>query len=118
MLIRKIALLLLSFAATYTSAAFADCTGLICTSVYIQSLNAESGALSANDDVWVQTTGTETDLTCAPNSGAWLKLSSDSPRSKEVYAMLLMAFSMDRPISIRVVDNSVDCVIAYAYMTR
>jgi hypothetical protein len=116
--IKKIALLLVSMAVGYAPAVFAECSGLLCESVYIQSLNSESGALPSNDDVWVQTTGTETALNCTANSGAWLKLSSDSPKAKEVYALLMMAFSMDKPISIRVVDSSTDCLIAYAYVTR
>ncbi|GFE84553.1 hypothetical protein GCM10011487_65530 [Steroidobacter agaridevorans] len=116
--IRKFALLLASMAAVYAPGVLADCSGLLCQSVYIQSLNAESGELATNDDIWVQTTGAETALSCTPNSGAWLKLDGDSTRKKEVYALLLMAFSMDKPISIRIVDNSTDCLIAYAYMTR
>ena len=111
-------MLLGSLVAVYAPGALAECSGVICESVYIQALNAESGALQNTDDIWVQTTGTETALNCTANSGAWLKLSSDSPKSSEVYALLLAAFSMDKPVSILVVDNSADCVIAYAYMTR
>jgi hypothetical protein len=116
--IRKMALLLLSTAIGFAPAAFAECSGVLCETVYIQALNAESGALTSNDDIWVQTTGTETALNCTANSGSWLKLSSDSPRAKEVYSLLMMAFSMDKPISIRVVDSSTDCLIAYAYVVR
>jgi hypothetical protein len=118
MLLQRIALLLGSLATVYAPSALAECSGVMCESVYIQALNAESGALQSNDDIWVQTTGTETALNCTANSGAWLKLSGDSPKKSDVYALLLVAFSTDRPISIRVLDNSVDCVIGYAYMTR
>lgn len=118
MSIRKLVFLLGSLVAVYAPGALADCSGVMCESIYIQALNAESGSLQNSDDIWVQTSGTETALNCTANSGAWLKLSSDSPMKKEVYALLLTAFTTDRLISIRVVDNSTDCVIAYAYMTR
>lgn len=118
MLIRKLGILLCAMIATYAPATLADCSGLTCTSVYIEMLNAEAGELPGSDDVWVQTSGAESALNCTANSGIYLKLRNEAPSRKEVYAMLLTAFAMDKPISLRVVDSSVDCVIAYAYITR
>lgn len=111
-------LLFCSLAATYGSAALANCSNVLCDSVYIESLIVESAAEAGIDDVWVRTTGTEASLSCIANSGAYLKLSKELETRKEVYALLLMAFAMDKPVSIRVVQNSADCVISYAYINR
>lgn len=119
MLMRKLALLLCSAMFVYAPGALADCTGLTCTSVYIEALNAEAGEMNDVDDVWVRTTGTETALTCTADSGAWLKLRKEAPEISRVYAMLLTAFTMDHPITIRLIGNQGEpCLIAYAYMTR
>jgi hypothetical protein len=107
------------FAATvYAPAVFADCANLICDSVYIERLVAESGALTTNQDFYVQTTGTESALTCSPDSAVNLKLNGDDPHAKEVYAMLLTAFSLDKPVSIRIVSGSAPCEIAYVTLAR
>lgn len=118
MLIRKFALLFGSAVATYAPAVLADCSGLSCESVYIETLIAESAAMAGSDDVWVRTSGNEAALKCTANSGAYVKLSKESETRKEVYALLMMAFAMDKPVSIRIVEDSADCVVAYAYINR
>jgi hypothetical protein len=118
MLMRKAMLLLGAFVATYAPATLADCSGVMCTSVLVEAINAEAAELAATHDVWIQTTGLETGLSCTPDSGVWMKLRMEKAGSKEVYAMLLSAFMTDKPINIRVVQGSTDCWIAYAFMSR
>jgi hypothetical protein len=99
----------------YAPGALADCTGLTCTSVYIETLNAEAGEMADVDDVWVKTTGTESVLTCTADSGVWLKLRKEAPEINRVYAMLLTAFTTDPRITIRLVgEPGQPCLIAYA----
>ena len=100
----------------FAPTAYADCSGLRCDAIYIETLYADSGELGS--DIWLQTSGNESALNCTPNSGVWLKLRGSAESKKEVYALLSMAFAMDKPVTIRVVENSQDCLIAYAYLTR
>jgi hypothetical protein len=118
MSMRKFVLLFCSFVATYAPAALADCSGVMCTSVHVEAINAETSELSAAHDVWVQTTGLESALSCTPDSGVWMKLNMEKPGSKEVYAMLLTAFTTDKLVNIRVVQGSTNCLIAYVFMSR
>lgn len=101
----------------FAAPAFAECSGVLCANVHISMLSAESGALGTND-VWIQTTGTESSLTCVPDSGIHLKLAAGSQSKKEVYAMLLAAYVSDLPVTIRVVSGSQDCNVAYVFLTR
>jgi len=100
-----------------TLAAQADCVGQSCENVSIEQLYVDAGQNGHN--IWVRTSGNETALTgCIPNAGVYLWLDGSQPQKKEVYALLLTAFSMERAVTIRVVAGSQGCSIAYVYMNR
>lgn len=116
--IKKLSLSLCACLATYVPAALADCNDETCVSVYIEAISSETAELSTNHNVAVKTSGTETALSCTPEGGAWLTLIGGKDGSKEVYALILTAFSMDRPVTIRVARGSSGCHIAYAVVAR
>jgi hypothetical protein len=101
---------------TFAGSASADCSALKCDNVYIEQLYADSGDLGGGD-IWVRTSGTETALSCTANGGVLLKLSASSTYRKDVYALMMMAFSTDKPVSIRVMPGA-DCAIAYVTVDR
>lgn len=102
----------------FAAGARADCSNVSCENVYVEQLYADSGELG-DGDIWIHTSGTETALNCTPSGGVWLKLSSaaTSSHQKEVYALLMMAFSMDKPVNVRIMPGA-DCVIAYVTVNR
>lgn len=98
---RKASTLLIGLTTALLSAgAHANCTADACSSVLIDEIYIESGLYSSN--IWIQTSGTETNLNCTPNSGVFLRLSDSMAQQKTVLASLLAAQSMDKPVFIRV----------------
>lgn len=95
----------------------ADCSGEVCSSVMIEQIYVESGEWGNNN--WIRTSGTETNLSgCIPDSGVYLWLSGNLSQKKEVLALLMMAYALDKPISVRVTNGARGCSIAYAYLDR
>jgi hypothetical protein len=86
--------------------------------VFIEAISSETAELSTNHNVAVRTSGTETALSCTPEAGAWLTLVADKNGNKEVYALILTAFAMDKPLTIRVAPGPLGCHIAYAVLAR
>jgi hypothetical protein len=68
-------------------------------------------------EMWITTSGTESNLNCSAVSGGWLKL-GPSASSKEAYAILLAAYAMEVPIHASVIAGSQDCQIASVWMAR
>jgi hypothetical protein len=97
--------------------ASAECSGVVCTNVAIQRIWMDAGT-SQNGDLWIQTDGTEANLSCTPNNNIYLKVPYNAAAKKDVYAMLMMAFSMGKPVSIGIVPASADCVVAYAFINN
>lgn len=91
----------------------ADCASDACTQVYIEMLYVEGQSTST----WIQTSGTEANLSCAPDSGVFLQVEDQSSK-KELMALLMMAYSLDKPISVRLYNGPRGCAIAYAYVVR
>lgn len=113
---RKVALRLtagfLGLLAAFASAA--ECTVDACADVYVDQIYVESGTNS-----WIRTSGTETNLSvCAPDSGVYLWLDGSTPQKKEVLAVLMMAYAMDKPVYFRVTNGARGCHIAYVVMNR
>lgn len=94
--------------------AWADCSADACSSVYIELLYVESGTNS-----WIRTSGTETNLSvCTADSGVHLWLDGGAPQKKEVLALLMMAYSLDKPVYIRVTSGARGCAISYVTLAR
>jgi hypothetical protein len=98
-------------------ASMADCAQSVCANVHVDQLYAETGLAGRN--YWIRTSGTETNLNvCAPDSGAFLRIDGSLPQAKETFALLMMAYSLDKPISIRVQDGSRGCEITFVTLDR
>jgi len=99
-------------AALTVGSARADCGPTGCVG-YVDQLYVES-----NGDLYLQTSGIETQANCVPNSGAYLFLAGNATKFKETYAMLLTAQAMGWQVRIRVVEGSNPCAIAWTAVDR
>ncbi len=98
--------------ATFVSAA--DCSVEMCSDVYVDQIYIESGINN-----WIRTSGTETNLSiCTPDSGVFLWLDGAVAQKKEVLALLMMAYALDKPVSIRVSNGARGCHISYVFINR
>jgi hypothetical protein len=93
--------------------AFADCYTDRCTSVYVDELYVE-----ATGGLWLQTSGTESSLTCAVNSGVWLRLEPTAAGFKYIYGTLLAAQLAERTVTVRIDSGSNPCSISYVVVSR
>jgi hypothetical protein len=98
--------------AAFTSAA--NCSVDMCSDVLVDQIYVESGT-----NIWIRTSGTETSLTvCAPDSGVYLWLDGNTPQKKEVLAVLMMAYAMEKPVYFRLANGARGCHISYVFMNR
>lgn len=86
----------------------AECDGLLCVGVKIQSMQVDVGGT-----VWIQTTGTETNLRCAPDSNIFIRFDGNTSGGKNVYSSLLAYKIADRPLKFRIVQDSSPCELLY-----
>jgi hypothetical protein len=92
--------------------AFAECWSAGCYGVFIEELypTAEGG-------VWIKTTGDETLANCTANSNVFLRLNV-SAGYKDIYSTLLAAMLSEKRVSLRVVEGSNPCTVAYVTLNR
>lgn len=94
------------------AAAFAECSAAGCYDVLIEELypTAEGG-------VWIKTTGNETLANCTANANVFLRLNV-SAGYKDIYSTLLAAMLAEKRVSLRVVEGSNPCAVAYVTLNR
>jgi hypothetical protein len=95
----------LTFAAQLASA---ECSAAACDNARILQLYTE-----ANGVVYVQVSGTMSNLNCTLVSGTFATLTPSSSLFKEIYASLLAAQMADRTMYVRIVTGSAGCTIQY-----
>jgi hypothetical protein len=93
--------------------AFADCGGEYCHDVYVDQLYVE-----ASGGIWLQTSGTETALSCTPDSNIFLRLANGNEGLKNIYAALLAAQTAGLKVHVRIVGGSSPCAISYVLVDR
>ncbi len=110
----------LAFGALLSAASFAaaaDCSVDMCSNVSIEQIYVESG--SSGNSTWIRTSGTETNLSmCSPDSSVYVWLDGNMSQKKEVLSLLMMAYALDKPVSIRLYNGARGCAIAYAFLNR
>ena len=107
-------LILGSLLALVSATSTANCYVNMCTDVQIEQIYVES-----EQNIWVQTSATETSLSvCTPDSGIFLWLDGSALQKKEVLSLLMLAYSMEKPVSIRVGNGARGCSIAYVLLDR
>jgi hypothetical protein len=94
--------------ASATHVAGAECSAASCDNARILQLYTR-----ADGDVYVQLSGTISNLNCTLVSGGFVTLESTASRFKEIYANLLAAHLADRSLSVRINTGSSGCTIAY-----
>lgn len=88
--------------------ASAECSATACENARILQLYTE-----ANGNVYVQLSGTMSNLNCTLVSGTFATLSPSASRFNEIYASLLAAHLSDHPVYVRINTGSSGCTIAY-----
>lgn len=99
----------LIFLLLVSSHASASCNGIACSAILVDTIYAN---ISGN--VYIATSGTETNLNCTPASNVYLTLEMDQPGSYTIYALLLEAQKSSKAIKLRIYDNSSGCKVKYA----
>ncbi|HIP12306.1 MAG TPA: hypothetical protein EYG73_06260 [Arcobacter sp.] len=106
---KKILLSALLFMGVATTSQ-ASCSGDTCTNVTIDSLFAMS-----NGTILIYTSGQETALNCTSDSVGFVTIDPVASGKNAIYSLLLTASTTNTPVSIRVVNGSPMCRIAYVY---
>jgi hypothetical protein len=111
---RRLSYRLIAFAASLPLAtpALAECSAAGCYDVFIEELYP-----TADGGVWIKTTGDETLANCTANSNVFLRLNV-SNGYKDIYATLLAAMLAEKRVSLRVVEGSNPCAVAYVTLNR
>ncbi len=92
--------------------ASANCTGNSCRNVKIDRIYVRN-----TDDIYINTTGDETQLNCRPIQGKYIALRPSHRQFDQVYSLLLSTKLADKDIWIRVVNApTADCALSYVVM--
>ena len=86
----------------------AECSATSCDNARVLQLYTE-----ANGNVYVQLSGTMSNLNCTLAGGVFVTLVPTRTRFKEIYASLLAVQLRDGLISVRIDTGSSGCTIAY-----
>lgn len=89
----------------------AGCAGTACLNVTIVNVYTQ-----ANGEVYIQTSGDESALSCTAPAGAYVHLKSTAAGKNAMYATLLSAFVTKQPITVQLVNGSPTCEISYLSM--
>ena len=91
----------------------ADCNTGSCSGVTIDNLYAMS-----NGTIMVETTGNEKNLNCTSYGAGFTSIDPNAAGKNAIYSLLLTAQTTNKNVYIRIVENSVNCRIAYAFITK
>jgi hypothetical protein len=102
---------------TFTVASFmvnAECASTGCTGVYVDKLyaNAASGL------IYIGTSGDEKAISCSAVADAYVTLDIAETGANAIYSTLLAAQMSNKLVSVRTIDNSPKCKIAYITLER
>lgn len=100
--------LLLASVMVLSSQAQASCTGGNCVNVTLDRLYIHS-----NGVIYIDTSGTETDLACTPSGGRYIKLTTTHPARDQIYALLLTAHEAKRPVWVSINTSEAECTLSY-----
>ncbi len=93
--------------------ASADCSGEICSDVYVDRLYIQESG-----NIFIATSGVETALTCAATAGVYVTLPSSADGASEIYSALLTAQTANKTVSVRVDGSIAGCPIIYITLDR
>jgi hypothetical protein len=104
----RIALTMGLVSAFVAQLAGAECVATGCSGSRILQLYTE-----ANGNVYVQLSGTMSNLSCTLVSSTFVTLLPGGSRFKEIYASLLAVQMSDRTLSVRIDTGSSGCTVNY-----
>lgn len=87
---------------------YAQCSAGSCIDVKVQEMQVGTDGV-----VYIQTTGTETGLSCAPESNVFIKLNATTDGGKIVFSSLLAAQTAGKNVNVRIVDGVNPCQVSY-----
>lgn len=90
-------------------AADAQCSATSCTNEKVERLYLHENGL-----LYIRTTGDEVNLTCTAGNQGYLRINKDHAFFEEIYALLLSAQLSDKPVTLRLNNDSGTCFIVYA----
>lgn len=93
--------------------AFGACSNHICSSVLVERLY-----INSNGKVYIGSSGDESQLDCQSVSGVYTSFDVSEPGGDSIYATLLAAQLSNKPVSIRIVNNSEGCKVLYLLMDK
>ena len=97
-----------------TGIAYADCNPDYCANVYIDRLYIDH-----KGDVFIGTSGDETQLTCEASSGLYLTLPNTHQGADKIYSTLLAAQIAGKKFTtIQVNNTEPGCIIQYVTLDR
>lgn len=82
-----------------------------CQSTSCDNVNIENLYITSSSNILVTTSGTESSLNCSGTDGKYLTLDTNSKNSKEIYAALLSARTINQPMQIVINKESSGCII-------
>lgn len=83
-----------------------------CQATYCDNVKVENLYITATGEIYVFTSGAESNLNCSGTSnGEYLTLNTSDKNYKEIYSALLSARTIDQPMKININDGSVGCTI-------
>jgi hypothetical protein len=96
---------------TLNTVAYADCSENGCYNVTIDRLS-----VTDLGKILVGTSGDEGNLDCTAGAGVYLQVTNDSVGQNAIYSMLLTAKTTNKPINIRIENDSAGCTVKYAFI--
>lgn len=90
--------------------ALAECGGVNCTDVRISYLYTDGGGPS-----WLSTTGTESLLSCTPDSGNLIRIDPATLQSNWLYSSIMTSYVTKETVTVRVTTTGT-CTVVYMTM--
>lgn len=87
---------------------YADCSGGSCMDVKVQELQVGNDGI-----VYIQTSGTETGLSCSPEASVFIKLNATTDGGKIIFSSLLASHATGKNVNVRIVDGVNPCQVLY-----
>mgnify|MGYP001814293302 FL=1 len=91
------------------STSMAACNSIACKG-YIERL------FFSNNNLYIATDGDETALDCTAPADVYVTIDTNDSMLNQKYALLLVALSQKKPVTIRIVNGDPKCAVSYVYM--
>jgi len=94
----------------FSTAANASCGATGCYNIDIDKLY-----VAGNGNIYIGTSGDEASLGCTSPGNTLVTIPNGHPGKNAIYSLLLTAKTTNKKVTIRTVDGSANCEVAYVY---